>query len=126
MLLDKLARFDDIKRRHEALAKAPLQGAGTETAASLGFRRTRRAQDARFDGVGRLSPVVSQRTGGPQYALLDESGTVRSFVTPAPGVNLRPFVDKYIGVNGQRGYLTDMQRQHISVQRVSLLEAQRR
>ena len=49
-----------------------------------------------------------------------------SFVTPALGVNLRPFVDKYIGVNGQRGYLTELQRQHISVQRVTVLDVQRR
>jgi len=126
VLLDKLARFDDIKRRHDALAKAPLRGAESATRVGADLRQARRAQDERFDGVGRLSPVVSQRTGGPQYALLDESGAVRSFVTPAPGVNLRPFVDKQIGVNGQRGYLTDLQRQHISVQRISLLETQRR
>ena len=47
---------------------------------------------------------------------------VISFVTPAPGVNLRPYVDHYVGVNGQRGYLTDLQRQHISVQRVTVLD----
>ena len=89
-------------------------------------RTDHRIEAARFAGVGRLSPVVSQRTGGPQYALLDASGAVRSFVTPAPGVNLRPFIDKRVGVSGQRGYLTDLQRQHISVQRVTLLDVERR
>ena len=66
--------------------------------------------DPRFDGVGRLSPVISQKAGGPQFALVDASNAVVSFITPAPGVNLRPYVDKYVGVNGQRGYLTDLQR----------------
>ncbi len=117
VLLDKLSRFDDIKRRHDALRQA--QPAVPAVAASV-----ERFDDARFDGVGRLSPVVSQKTGGPQYALLDKSGAVLSFVTPAPGVNLRPYVDKYIGVNGQRGYLTDLHRQHVSVQRVTLLDVQ--
>jgi hypothetical protein len=79
-----------------------------------------------FDGVGRLAPVVTQKTGGPQFALLDQAGEVISFVTPAPGVNLRPYVDQYVGVNGQRGYLTDMQRQHVSVKRVTVLDVQRR
>lgn len=122
VLLDKLARFDDIKRRHDALGDAARERINRAAAAPA----SPSALDASFDGVGRLSPVVSQGTGGPQYALLDESGAVRSFVTPAPGVNLRPFVDKRVGVNGQRGYLTDLKRQHISVQRVALLETQRR
>jgi SH3-like domain-containing protein len=115
VLLDKLARFDDIKRRHDALRKGPQR-----VPAIAGMERL---EDARFDGMGRLSPVVSQKTGGPQFALLDESGAVLKFVTPAPGVNLRPYVDQYIGVNGQRGYLTDLQRQHVSVQRITVLDA---
>ena len=82
--------------------------------------------DPRFDGVGRLAPVYSQKTGSPQYALVDASNAVLYFVTPAPGVNLRPYVNRYIGVNGQRGYMTDLQRQHVNVQRVTLLEIQHR
>ncbi|MEX0977634.1 MAG: SH3 domain-containing protein [Pirellulales bacterium] len=122
VLLDKLARFDDIKRRHEALRDTRLENPDRR-AADAGVRSR---PDPRFDATGRLSPVVSQRTGGPQYALIDSSGAVLSFVTPAPGINLRPFVDKQIGVNGQRGYLSDLARQHISVQRVTLLDTQLR
>jgi SH3-like domain-containing protein len=117
VLIDKLARFEDIKRRHDAIRAAPPAAPANEFGVSTGFRRF-----TRYDGIGRLAPVVSQRPGGPQYALLDASGAVVSFVTPAPGVNLRPFVDKQVGVNGQRGYLTDLQRAHISVQRVSVLD----
>ncbi len=76
--------------------------------------------------MGRLAPVVSAKPGGPQYALVDAQNAVVSFVTPAPGVNLRPYVDKYIGVSGQCGYSTDLQRQHINVQRVSELDVIRR
>jgi uncharacterized protein YgiM (DUF1202 family) len=122
VLLDKLARFDEIKKRHDSLAVAPAV-AGPAAAARTPWSGV---DDARFDGVGKLSPVVSQSTGGPQYALMDDKGAVLSFVTPAPGVNLRPYVDKQVGVNGQRGYLTDLKRQHISVQRVTLLDATRR
>ncbi len=120
ILLDKLARFDDVKQRHDALQQGPLP---TAVAAQRPIAIPNRTTEGRYDGVGRLSPVVSKKTGGPQYALLDESGQVLSFVTPAPGVNLRPFVDRYVGVTGQRGYLTDLHRQHVSVQRVTLLEA---
>jgi Bacterial SH3 domain len=122
VLLDKLARFDEISRRHETLRDARLETPDRGTAGAAPPGRA----EGRFDATGRLSPVISQRTGGPQYALVDASGAVLSFVTPAPGVNLRPFVDKQIGVNGQRGYLTDLARQHISVQRVTLLDAKLR
>ncbi len=118
VMLTKLARFEDIRRRHAALRGAP--GGEAMLAAP------RRADDGRFDGVGRLSPVISQQVGGPSYALVDESNAVVSFVTPAPGVNLRPYVDQVVGVNGQRGYLTDLQRQHINVQRVTVLDVMRR
>jgi uncharacterized protein YraI len=122
--LDKLARFDDIKQRHQAARRGPDEADGPGGA--LPGSGNRRVDDPRFDGVGRLSPVVSQKTGGPQYALVDSTNAVVSFVTPAPGVNLRPYVDKVVGVNGQRGYMTDLQRQHINVQRVTVLDVQRR
>ncbi len=124
VLMSKLARFDDIKRRHEAIhargtvdRQAPARAA-TDPAAA--------ADMGRYDGIGRLSPVISEKVGGPQYALVDSTNAVVSFITPAPGVNLRPYVDRYVGVNGQRGYLTELQRQHINVQRVTVLEVQRR
>jgi hypothetical protein len=123
VLLDKLTRFDDIKKRHDALPSALPAAPPIAPAARAGWTPS---DDPRFDGVGRLSPVVSQSTGGPQYALMDDKGAVLSFVTPAPGVNLRPYVDRQIGVNGQRGYLTDLRRQHISVQRITLLDTTRR
>jgi hypothetical protein len=117
IVIDKLARFEDIKQRHDA-SRAPEDGA----LASMPVR----AIDPRYDGVGRIAPVVSQRPGAPQYALVDGSNTVVSFLTPAPGVNLRPYVDRQVGVNGQRGFMTDLRREHISVQRVTLIDSVRR
>lgn len=122
VLLDKLARFDEIKRRHDTLRASTAGAAVASTAQPVPGAST----DARFDGVGRLAPVLATKPGGPQYALLDERGGVRSFVTPAPGVNLRPFVDKQVGVSGQRGYIPDLQKQHVSAQRVTLLDTVRR
>ncbi|MGD9721114.1 MAG: SH3 domain-containing protein [Pirellulales bacterium] len=134
VLLGKLERFEDIRRRHQALKQAPADPTSTAAAAtsaaaplpaSTAGSYAARDALAQFDGVGRLSPVISQKVGGPQYALVDNANAVISFVTPAPGVNLRPYVDHYVGVNGQRGYLTDLERQHISVQRVTVLDVNR-
>jgi uncharacterized protein YgiM (DUF1202 family) len=124
VLLTKLARFEDIQQRHLAVRRVH-EGTGRKNN-PMGGSELHRAEAPRFDGVGRLSPVISEKVGGPQYALVDPSNAVVSFITAAPGVNLRPFVDKYVGVNGQRGYMTDLHRQHINVQRVTLLDVQRR
>ncbi len=123
VLIDKLARFDEIKQRHDALKASTAAAAG---AASPNPTALPSGRDSRFDGVGRLAPVLATKPGGPQYALLDERGGVLSFVTPAPGVNLRPYVDKQVGVSGQRGYIPDLQKQHVSAQRVTLLDSVRR
>ena len=124
LLLTKIERFEDIKRRHAALRS------GAATADRLAVERSpavsgydpRGTDTARFDGVGRLAPVISEKSGGPQFALVDNANAVISFITPAPGVNLRLYVDHYVGVNGQRGYMTDLQKQHINVQRVTVLD----
>lgn len=122
VLRSKLARFAEIQQRNDALRQSGVP-AGTGVAAAPAASGSVRAADPRYDGVGRLSPVVSKNTGGPQYALVDAKGSVLSFVTPAPGVNLRPYVNQQIGVHGQRSFLFDVQRPHISVQRVATISA---
>jgi uncharacterized protein YraI len=122
VLRSKLARFADIQQRHDALRQSGVP-AGTGVAAAAAPSGSLRAADPRYDGIGRLAPVVSKNTGGPQYALVDDKGSVLSFVTPAPGVNLRPYVNQQIGVHGQRSFLFDVQRPHISVQRVAAVAA---
>jgi SH3-like domain-containing protein len=124
ILMSKLERFADIGARHQALRRPP----GETGPGNVPVRTTQPAgRDMdQFDGVGRLSPVISDKVGGPQYALVDDANAVISFITPAPGVNLRPYVDRHIGVSGQRGYMTDLQRQHISVQRVTVLDVTRK
>jgi uncharacterized protein YraI len=124
VLLTKLARFEDIKQRYLAVRR--VREGTDRTPSPLAGSGLHRSETPRFDGVGRLSPVISEKVGGPQFALVDQSNAVVSFITAAPGVNLRPYVDKYVGVNGQRGYMTDLRRQHINVQRVTLLDVQRR
>jgi uncharacterized protein YraI len=123
LLLNKLARFEDIKFRYDQMHRA--QRATDRQNQLLAGGTERRAADPRFDGSGRLSPVASSRAGAPAYALVDANGAVTHFITPAPGVNLRPFVNKQIGVNGPRSYMTDTQKQLISVQHVALIEQNR-
>ena len=78
-----------------------------------------------FDGIGRLGRSCREKSARP-YALLDAKGGIACFVTPAPGVNLQSYVNKQVGVTGSRSYVSDLQKQHIDVQRITLLDVTRR
>jgi SH3-like domain-containing protein len=117
-LLDKIGRFESIKFRRDALSRSASQLASTAAAPSAPVV----AIAPRYDGAGRLTPVVSSKVGSPPFALVDPSGAVVQYVTPAPGVNLQPFVNHQVGVSGPRTFVPEYQRQQISAQRVTLLD----
>lgn len=77
--------------------------------------------DSQFDGEGRLVPVYSKRIGAPQYALLDQENRVRAYVTAAPGVNLRAYEGRQVGIIGSRGYSSELKAPHVIAHRVEVL-----
>ena len=77
----------------------------------------------RFDAVGRLSRVVSTKPGAPTYALLNEQGEIVSYITPAPGINLRPLEGKWIGVSGVTGLMLEPRAKHVAVKQVAVVES---
>ncbi len=52
---------------------------------------------------------------------MDRRGNVISYVTPAPNINLRPYVDRQVGINGQRGFMPELQKSHITAQHITVL-----
>ena len=78
--------------------------------------------DGRFDAAGQLIRVPNPKPGGPQYAILDANGNMRCYVSPAPGVNLRSYVGRQVGVTGIRGYIPDERATHIMARHVSVVE----
>jgi len=124
LLLKKIDRFDDIRRRYGAVRQlADETQTRDRQLDTIAATRVDPLDDAqrRYDGRGRLTRVVSRRIGAPRYALLSRTGEVLSYVTPAPGVNLRPFVGQEVGVTGSRGYMTEYERQHVTAQRITVL-----
>ncbi len=64
----------------------------------------------RYDYEGILQPTQPRELKDlsmPRYALVDEQGNVRCYVTPSPGKDLASFVGMRVGVAGTRTYLTD-------------------
>ncbi len=53
--------------------------------------------------------------------LLDRRGTVVSYVTSPPNINLKPYVDRLVGINGQRGYMPEVQKPHITAAHITVL-----
>ncbi len=131
LLANKIARFDDIKQRQDAvLAMRDNVDRRTQTLARLrpgeSDENAKYEIDDRFDGVGRLTQVVSPKAGAPRYALADKDGSVRCYVTPAPGVNLHYFVGRDVGVNGTRGFMPEQRTSHIMARHVTPLESNTR
>ena len=127
-LLFKIEKFEDIRQRY-ATVVARRNAAERDAPATSTARLARRPQleqddgTPRYDGVGRLTQVVAQKAGAPPYALLDESGKVRYYVSPAPGVNLRGYLGYDVGVSGILGYLPDQEVRHVTAKRIESLEA---
>jgi hypothetical protein len=76
------------------------------------------AQRTPYEETGYLMEVHSSRRGAPEYALVDEQGDVKVFVTPVPGLNLAHYLTKHIGIFGRRGYLYRLKTQHVTITRV--------
>jgi SH3-like domain-containing protein len=121
LLLAKIDRFDDIRRRYAATLEVRTQtewrNRELASRSAVASRRPYSGQP-RYDGVGKLAQVVTNKVGSPRYALLDDTGEVRFYITPAPGVNLRNYLGQDVGVTGTLGFLPEQQRQHVTARRI--------
>jgi SH3-like domain-containing protein len=137
LLANKIARFEDIRQRADAAEQMYERSERSERLlASLRFKDdggrggSRMGMgagvgigaDDRFDGTGRLTLLNSQKPGAPRYALLDEAGDVRCYITPAPGVNLQNYVGKQVGVTGTRGYVPEQHASHLMARHITSLD----
>jgi SH3-like domain-containing protein len=117
LVLNRIARFEDVKRRYDLLNQ-PGSAIASNRPSVLPVD-----DPNRYDGIGKLAPVVSQRPNAPRYALIDNSNQVVSFVTPAPGVDLQAYVGKSVGVSGQRGFMPELGKPHVTAQRIALVDS---
>jgi len=126
VLINRINRFADIKQQYDCLAAqrysppAAEQMTASRAVAADSPGQLRAA--GRFDAMGRLAEVTARKPGAPRYALLDDQGRVRCYVTPAPGVSLRNYVGKYVGINGTRGYVPEQRAAHLMARRVRVVE----
>jgi hypothetical protein len=127
VLANKIARFSDLKQRSDAVAALREETERSNRQLAILSPRLHAADqpseaDRRFDGVGKLTEVLSPKIGAPRYALIGDQGEVRCYVTPAPGVSLRSYLGRRVGINGTRGYMPEQRAQHLTARRVSVVE----
>jgi SH3-like domain-containing protein len=128
LLLSRISFSEDLKKRFDNVAVMRDESDRSQKYIASLRRSVNLAKDyvvngsERYDGVGRLEQVAPSTPGVPRYALLDESGKVRSYVTPSTGVNLNKYVGQQIGVVGQRGYIPDQKAQHVTASRITVLD----
>ena len=126
LVVGKIARFAEVKHRLDKVAALRKETErSNRQLADLSPRGPRAEADDRFDGVGKLTRVVSSKLGAPRYALIDELGQVRSYVSPAPGVRLRNYLGRRVGVNGTRGYMPQQRAHHIMAKHINLVDDNR-
>jgi uncharacterized protein YraI len=103
----------------QALPDDGEQGQDIRTAVGAGVAQTSANSGAsRYDTEGWLMPVHSTKRVAPPFAVLDDDGRVRAYVTPAPGLNLRRYIKKYVGLVGEQRYVSALHASHITAERV--------
>lgn len=120
-LASRLTRLGELGRRQRAGGATAAGTIATTSPTTPSAGGTRDPALSQYDAVGVLRPVVSSRGNAPPYALVDESGQVVTFVTPAPSLNLQPHLGKRIGVSGARGFLPEYSRRNIQTASVAPL-----
>ena len=117
--MGKIDQFTILMRRYQQGGPAiSRQSSAVGQAVAGGPLPT---SDGRYDATGILRPVVSKRPGAPQFALVDERGQVVTFVTPTPDVNLQPYLGRHVGIAGNRGFIPEFNRAHVTAGRVTPL-----
>ncbi|HBO44646.1 MAG TPA: hypothetical protein DD670_12085 [Planctomycetaceae bacterium] len=122
MLLSKIERFENIKQRHDAVNQVVADTGRRDRRLAMLSSQGDTGPSDRFDGRGRLTRVQSTKPGMPRYALVDESGAVTCYVTPSPGMNLRHYEQRTVGVTGTRGYIPEQRAPHVMARHIDVLE----
>ena len=146
VLLNRIEEFHSLEKRYQAIAlsaapgdlKSPAEGkepgrlAVDDDVESM--RRELRDRlnqpsapnaSPNFDGTGYLMPVHARRSDVPPFALVDKTGRIVQYVSPAPGLNLHRYRKLQVGVFGQRGFIPTLETPHVTAQRVIVIDPKR-
>ncbi len=80
-----------------------------------------------YDAHGRLNELVREGGLGPStYVLQDAQGKITHHVEAPPGLNLRRYLNQEVGIVGSRGFHQQLNLEHVTAERVIVLDRVRR
>jgi hypothetical protein len=122
LLLDRIDAFIQLKNRSlMGQGIAPAQS-NAPLVPSNPISPNTWINASQYDASGWLVPVHATHSGQPEYAITDDRGNTLAYVSAQPGVNLRRYLRQPVGLKGRRGYLGDLDANHIVVDRVTPLQ----
>jgi hypothetical protein len=137
-LLDAVRDFLELAERKRELEEAAEEGEtedDDDTTAATGDNREpigsglAKTNDSPYEAQGWLLAVTSTaENSAPPFTVVDADGLPLAFVSPAPGLNLRRYIDQEVGIVGEIGFsvsLNDKQYPHVVAHQVVELARQR-
>ena len=80
-----------------------------------------------YDAHGWLNQLVRSRGSlQPTYVLENDSGQITHHISPSPGLNLNRYLKNKIGVVGRRGFDRSLQLNHVTADRIVVIDQLRR
>jgi hypothetical protein len=121
MITQRAQQYQLVARRRDgtSAAVAPMSGASAAVAYPSPVQTAPLPGNDAVDSSavaeakGFLVQVFSSRPDSPPFALTDEQGRTTHYVSPAPGANLRRYLNQFIMVRGTQGYSTGLDTPHI-------------
>jgi hypothetical protein len=101
-------------RRHNLVDRSAAIGSGVNSEVQFGTT---------YDAYGWLGQLT-RKSGKvePGYVLQDDQGKIICLIEPSPGLNLHRYLNTKVGVVGTRGFNQQLKVNHITVDRVVVLE----
>ena len=79
-----------------------------------------------YDAHGWLNELVQAGGTKPStFVLQDANGKITHHISPAPGLNLRRYLKQRVGIIGERGFHRGYNLDHVTAERIVVLDRQR-
>ena len=128
-LQQKIRNCVSIKSRYSAAFSNNANnnnGVNAQPVSTTAPTTTNSALSATYDAHGWLNQLVNNNDRlTPNYVLEDDNGKVVYHIAPSPGLNLQRYMKQRVGIMGRRGYHRDLGLNHVTAERVVLLNKRR-
>lgn len=111
LLAERIEQYRRVASRRDGAAVISMANPSVVPTSASSYGPAESNNGLAYSGF--LVQVYSTRSNSPPFALTDNTGKTIAYVSPTPGVNLRPHLNSKITVSGQQGYLTGLNTPHI-------------